>query len=114
MMSIHGKNVYLIIMTFPCVISSCPHHIINLPFLLFCSSTSGITLQLVVSLFNSSSCGAPITLYKQGTWEQLRHPIWLPQLKECLCVSIEMLLDQLSDRLHEDMDGVITFTFRWI
>ena len=28
------------------------------------------------------------------------------ELKECLRASVEMLLDKLNDRLHEDMDGV--------
>ena len=30
----------------------------------------------------------------------------IDELKECLRVSIEMLLDRLNDRLHEDMDGI--------
>lgn len=37
-----------------------------------------------------------------------REPI--DELKECLRVSIEALLDRLSDRVHEDMDGV---DFSW-
>ena len=28
------------------------------------------------------------------------------EFKECLRVSIRILLDRLNDRLHEDMDGV--------
>ena len=28
------------------------------------------------------------------------------ELKECLRASVEMVLDKLNDRLHEDMDGV--------
>ena len=35
-------------------------------------------------------------------------------IKECLRVSIRILLDRLNDRLHEDMDVLITFVFRWI
>ena len=30
----------------------------------------------------------------------------MDELKECLRASVEMLLDKLNDRLHEDMDGV--------
>ena len=30
----------------------------------------------------------------------------IDELKVCLRVSIEMLLDRLNDRLHEDMDGI--------
>ena len=30
----------------------------------------------------------------------------MDELKECLRASVEMLLDELNDRLHEDMDGV--------
>ena len=30
----------------------------------------------------------------------------MDELKECLRASVEMLLDRLKDRLHEDMDGV--------
>ena len=30
----------------------------------------------------------------------------IDELKECLRASVEMLLDKLNDRLHEDMDGV--------
>ena len=30
----------------------------------------------------------------------------IDELKECLRVGIEMLLERLNDRLHEDMDGV--------
>ena len=30
----------------------------------------------------------------------------IDELKECLRVSIEVLLDRLNDRLHEDMDDV--------
>ena len=38
----------------------------------------------------------------------------IDELKECLRVSIELLLDRLNDRLHEDMDGVDhTFAFSW-
>ena len=29
----------------------------------------------------------------------------MDELKECLRASVEMLLDKLNDRLHEDMDG---------
>ena len=30
----------------------------------------------------------------------------MDELKECLRASVEMLLENLNDRLHEDMDGV--------
>ena len=30
----------------------------------------------------------------------------MDELTECLRASVEMLLDKLNDRLHEDMDGV--------
>ena len=34
------------------------------------------------------------------------------ELKECLRASVEMLLDKLNDRLHEDMDYISTLARR--
>ena len=90
--------------------------------LLVYSSTRRITFQLVMSPFNSScrlstlrvtiSC---TVLGKRGdlrdlgtTTEQSNMAAVEPmeELKECLRASVEMLLDKLNDRLHEDIDGV--------
>ena len=90
--------------------------------LLVYSSTRRITFQLVMSPFNSScrlsTLRATISctvLGKRGdlrdlgtTTEQSNMAAVEPmdELKECLRASVEMLLDKLNDRLHEDMDGV--------
>ena len=90
--------------------------------LLVYSSTRRITFQLVMSPFNSScrlsTLRATISctvVEKRGdvrdlgtTTEQSNMAAVEPmdELKECLRASVEMLLDKLNDRLHEDMDGV--------
>ena len=108
--------------------SSC--HLVVSSFLTYClvvpllvySSTRRITFQLVMSPFNSScrlsTLRATISctvLGKRGdlrdlgtTTEQSNMAAVEPmdELKECLRASVEMLLDKLNDRLHEDMDGV--------
>ena len=80
--------------------------------LLVYSSTRRITFQLVVSPFNSSCndlvhCSWDLrdlgTTTKQSNMAAIE-PV--DELKECLRASVEMLLDKLNDRLHEDMDGV--------
>ena len=80
--------------------------------LLVYSSTRRITFQLVVSPFNSSCndlvhCSWDLrdlgTTTKQSNMAAVE-PV--DELKECLRASVEMLLDKLNDRLHEDMDGV--------
>ena len=37
----------------------------------------------------------------------------IDELKECLRVSIEALLDMLNDRLHEEIDGVDYLWVSW-
>ena len=80
--------------------------------LLVYSSTLCITFQLV-SPFNSSCndlvhCSWDLrdlgTTTKQSNMAAVE-PV--DELKECLRASVEMLLDKLNDRLHEDMDNKI-------
>ena len=86
-------------------------HCLVVPLLVH-SSTRRITFQLVVSPFNSSCndlahCSWDLrdlgTTTKQSNMAAVE-PV--DELKECLRASVEMLLDKLNDRLHEDMDGV--------
>ena len=81
-------------------------------------STCRITFQLVVSPFNSSCndlvhCSWDLrdlgTTTKQSNMAAVE-PV--DELKECLRASVEMLLDKLNDRLHEDMDYISTLARR--
>ena len=103
------------------VVSSFLTSCLVVPLLVY-SSTRRITFQLVMSPFNPSchlsTLRATISctvLEKRGdlgdlgtTTEQSNMAAVEPmdELKECLRASVEMLLDKLNDRLHEDMDGV--------
>ena len=90
------------------VVSSFFMHCLVVTLLVY-SSTRRITFLLVVSPFNSS-CNDLVhcswDLRDLGTTTKQFNMGAVDELKECLRASVEMLLDKLNDRLHEDMDGV--------
>ena len=131
-----SRPVYLKVSSSHLVVSSShlvglSRHLVVSSFLTYClvvpllvySSTRRITFQLVVSPFNSS-CNDLVhccwdvrdlgTTTKQSNMAAAE-PV--DELKECLRASVEMLLDKLNDRLHEDMDYISTlarhFKINW-
>ena len=111
------SSSHLVVWSSHLVVSSFLTYCLVVPLLVY-SSTRRITFQLVVLPFNSScrlstSCNDLVhcswdlrdlgTTTKQSNMAAVE-PV--DELKECLRASVEMLLDKLNDRLHEDMDGV--------
>ena len=66
-------------------------------------STRRVAFQLFVQRYCSWDLRDLGTTTKQSNMAAVE-PV--DELKECLRASVEMLLDKLNDRLHEDMDGV--------
>ena len=105
------SSSHLVVLSSHLVVSSFLTYFLVVPLFVY-SSTRRITFQLVVSPFNSSCndlvhCSWDLrdlgTITKQSNMAAVE-PV--DELKECLRASVEILLDKLNDRLHEDMDGV--------
>ena len=63
-------------------------------------STRHVALQLFVERGDLRDLGTTTEHSNMAAVEPM------DELKECLHASVEMLLDKLNDRVHEDMDGV--------